>query len=555
MKEQFTYPFTAIVGQEDFKLCLLLNAIDPLLGGILATGDKGTGKTTTVRALSQLLGEEAPFVNLPIGATEDRVLGSIQLETLLKESQTSIHRGLLNKADGGFLYIDEVNLLNDYLMDVLLDASTSGGYHLEREGLSEWMSSRFCLVGTMNPEEGSLRPQLLDRFGLSVEIRTPEEVTLRKEIVKRRLQFDSNPKAFIQRFAQEEALLKGKLIEARTRIEAYDISDELLLYSAELCLQHKVEGMRADILILKAARAYAAFIGATELTKETLDKVAPFVLHHRSKNSDESPQSNSNPDTSKSDTSDPSSQNTSGTATKFQLPENVKAALKTKPKSTLKSEMSASIDKKMFTHAQQPTEERKIDVFQTVKKYCAREADYLSYKFKREESDLHVVFMVDTSASMAVDKQLGYLKGLLLKTLAANPRRKIKYAIVSLRETTAVISQPFTTNLTLLSEKSKALKAGGKTNLKAAFVTVAQLIKAVNLKTVQLFVLTDGRANTGGKQPFQAAISSYKKFLGQLKNTTVVDTETGFVKLGLAKKLADALRVTYLPLTHLKVSS
>ena len=161
------FPFTAICGQDDFKLALLLCMIDPSLGGVLALGDKGTGKTTTVRALQSLMKNiesDFPFVNLPIGATEDRVLGSVHLETLINEKKLEVQKGLLSKAHQGILYIDEINLLNDYLMDVLLDASSSGGYFLERDTISQWLDSRFCLVGTMNPEEGDLRPQLLDRF-------------------------------------------------------------------------------------------------------------------------------------------------------------------------------------------------------------------------------------------------------------------------------------------------------------------------------------------------------------------------------------------------------
>lgn len=288
-----SYPFTAIVGQEDFKLCLILNLIDPGLGGVLASGDKGTGKTTTVRALSQLMGSgQVPFINLPLGATEDRVLGSIALEPLINDKRKVVEKGLLAQAHGGILYIDEINLLNDYLMDVLLDAAASGGYYLEREGISQWLESRFCLVGTMNPEEGNLRPQLLDRFGLCVDVFTPTSIEQRMEISSRRLSFDTVPEDFLKKFSEEEAQLKNSILNARTRLPELTIPEKVSRKCTELALEHKVEGMRADILLMKAARAYAAYGGRNSLTIKDVDAVAKFVLKHRSNNSSSGKQEN-----------------------------------------------------------------------------------------------------------------------------------------------------------------------------------------------------------------------------------------------------------------------
>lgn len=276
------YPFTAICGQEDFKLALTLCMIDPGLGGVLALGDKGTGKTTTVRGLSHLL-QDLPFVNLPIGATEDRVLGTVKLDVLLNEKRLEIQTGLLAAAHQGILYIDEVNLLSDYLMDVLLDAAATGGYYLERDTISQWVESRFCLVGTMNPEEGNLRPQLLDRFGLSVHINTPADKALRMEIVQRRVAFDMDAAAFVKRFKNEEELLAAKIISAQTMLAAVKILPDIYEVVAELCIQHQVEGMRADILLMKAARAHAAYHGQVKVTAADIEAVQGFVLSHRSK--------------------------------------------------------------------------------------------------------------------------------------------------------------------------------------------------------------------------------------------------------------------------------
>lgn len=277
------FPFTAISAQEDFKLALILCMIDPTLGGVLAFGDKGTGKTTTVRGLSNLM-PDFPFVNLPIGATEDRVLGTVKLETLINEKRAEIHKGLLATANHGVLYIDEVNLLNDYLMDVLLDAASSGGYYLERDHISQWLESKFCLVGTMNPEEGELRPQLLDRFGLSVTIKTPMDKAVRMEIVNRRLQFDADPDVFCALFQEQESLLSQRIIKAKSKLKHIILSSVLHEAITDTCIQYQVEGLRADILLMKAARAHAAWYDKKEADSEDVHKVMSFVLSHRSKN-------------------------------------------------------------------------------------------------------------------------------------------------------------------------------------------------------------------------------------------------------------------------------
>ena len=278
------FPFTAICGQEDFKLALILCMIDPGLGGVLALGDKGTGKTTTVRGLSHLL-RDIPFVNLPIGATEDRVLGTVKLDILLSEKRLEIQPGLLSTAHHGILYIDEVNLLNDYLMDVLLDAAATGGYHLERDSISQWMDSRFCLVGTMNPEEGHLRPQLLDRFGLSVTIKTPMDKTLRREIVQRRIAFDTDAKAFATKYGSAEEALASRITAAKALLQQVSIPVTISDMVADICIQHQVEGLRADILLMKAARAHAAFHGEPAIRDIDIHAVQSFVLSHRSKHS------------------------------------------------------------------------------------------------------------------------------------------------------------------------------------------------------------------------------------------------------------------------------
>ena len=273
------------MGQEDLKLALSLCAVDAQIGGVLARGEKGTGKTTAVRALGEMLsagGTEFPVVNLPIGATEDRVLGAVDLEKLINEKRRSVRTGLLEQANGGVLYIDEVNLLDDYLTDILLDAAAGGEYMLERDGISRRVKSRFRLVGTMNSEEGELRPQLLDRFGLCVEVRSPNDMETRKEVARRRMEFDSNPADFCVRFEKQQEVARLAISRAAAGLASVKVPDGLFEKASEMAVSRGAEGMRADILIVKSARALAAIEGRGEASDGDLERVAPFVLAHRS---------------------------------------------------------------------------------------------------------------------------------------------------------------------------------------------------------------------------------------------------------------------------------
>jgi magnesium chelatase subunit I len=298
-RQRRVFPFTAIVGQEEMKLALLLNVIDPRIGGVMIMGDRGTGKSTTIRALASLLPEievvagdpynsspsdpdlqssevserlergetlplearQVPMVDLPLGATEDRLCGTIDIEKALSEGVRAFEPGLLAKANRGLLYVDEVNLLDDHLVDVLLDSAASGWNTVEREGVSVRHPARFVLIGSGNPEEGELRPQLLDRFGMSVEVRTVRDPELRVRVVDQRTQFDDDPEAFSQALqASQEAL--------RIRISA-------------VCGELDVDGLRGDIVTNRAARALAAFEGRTEVSDDDVARVAACCLRHR----------------------------------------------------------------------------------------------------------------------------------------------------------------------------------------------------------------------------------------------------------------------------------
>jgi magnesium chelatase subunit I len=314
------FPFTAIVGQEEMKLALLLNIIDPLIGGVMIMGDRGTGKSTTIRALADLLPEidvvandpfnshpsdpdlmsddlrqeffatntpfpqaskKVPMVDLPLGATEDRVCGTIDIEKALSEGVKAFEPGLLAKANRGILYVDEVNLLDDHLVDVLLDSAASGWNTVEREGISIRHPARFILVGSGNPEEGELRPQLLDRFGMHAEIRTVKEPTLRVQIVEQRSEFDRKPYEFLVGYQDQQIALSQRIVDAQNRLDQVTLEYDLRVKISEVCAACDVDGLRGDIVTTRTAKALAAFEGRTEATAEDIQRIIALCLRHR----------------------------------------------------------------------------------------------------------------------------------------------------------------------------------------------------------------------------------------------------------------------------------
>ncbi|HEY0397338.1 MAG TPA: ATP-binding protein, partial [Acidimicrobiia bacterium] len=290
------YPLSAVVGQDDLKLALLLHAVDPKLGGVLIRGEKGSGKSTAARALAGLMGAGAansgvgssgaggagsPFVELPIGATEDRVVGTLDLEGALLEGRSRLRPGLLAAAHGGILYVDEVNLLADHLVDVLIDAAAFGINRIERDGLTAEHPCRFVLVGSMNPEEGELRPQLLDRFGLAVEVRAPRDPELRTEVVRRRLAFDADAGGFAERFAADEEALRSSIAGATAMLGDVAVPDDVLALTSRLCVELDAEGLRADLVLARGVAALAALDGRKEATADDVVRLAPLALAHR----------------------------------------------------------------------------------------------------------------------------------------------------------------------------------------------------------------------------------------------------------------------------------
>ncbi|MEO4047299.1 ATP-binding protein [Pseudomonas sp. CAU 1711] len=274
------FPLAAVVGADEFKLALCLAAIDPALGGVLIEGPRGMAKSTLARGVADLL-DGGRFVTLPLGASEERIVGSLDLDAALGEGRVRFSPGVLANAHGGVLYVDEVNLLPDHLVDLLLDVAASGTNHVERDGLSHSHPARFVLIGTMNPEEGELRPQLLDRFGLKVQLGGAPQPALRAEIVRRRLAFDDAPEAFLAQWQNEQDALRQRCIEARQRLAEVPLDDSSLEAIAQRCFAAAVDGLRADLVWLRGARAHAAWRGANHIEAQDIDALEPFVLAHR----------------------------------------------------------------------------------------------------------------------------------------------------------------------------------------------------------------------------------------------------------------------------------
>ena len=274
------FPLAAVVAADALKLALCLTAIDPKIGGVLIEGPRGMAKSTLARGLADLLAS-GQFVTLPLGATEERLVGTLDLDAALGEGRAQFSPGVLAKADGGVLYVDEVNLLADHLVDLLLDVAASGVNLVERDGISHRHAARFVLIGTMNPEEGELRPQLLDRFGLNVALSGQTLPVQRGQIIRRRLEFDADPHGFCQQWQGEQDALKQRCARARQLLDAIELDDVSLNLITERCFAAGVDGMRADLVWLRAARAHAAWRGASAIAEEDIDAVAEFALRHR----------------------------------------------------------------------------------------------------------------------------------------------------------------------------------------------------------------------------------------------------------------------------------
>ncbi|WP_053957919.1 ATP-binding protein [Sulfobacillus thermosulfidooxidans] len=635
----YVMPLDAIVGQDELKLALALTAISPRIGGVLIQGERGNAKSTTVRSFAQILPQialrkdcpyhcdpihpfsfcpvcehgtsetvmgQAPFIELPLGATEDRVLGHLDLEEVLRRSHTRFVPGLLAQAHRGILYIDEVNLLDDQLIDLLLDAASSGMAHIERDGFSLAYPAQFVLVGTMNPEEGEIRPQLLDRFGLSVEITTPQNIEERVLITERRLAFDQQPELFIEQWETSIQNWRQRLLNARQLLPEISMPTAILRYIAERAVQAHVEGLRADIVMAEASRAYAALNGKTWVDTMDVDVVAPLVLGHRTRPSSPPPprghQNSGSQDRSRQEglhspaSSMPSEPHSSGGSAHHQdidnpgdggeaeriIPMNLfhhfmvskdfgpwRYSLGMKKETGTRLLISRRLgqpslsylrgkNRKQFAHEPHAVF---IDWPGTItakikrqhgtahtQAWCRKD---LIFRKSKHPRPVAVVFVVDTSASMGSIKRLGRVKGTIMKIAQKAYRKRAYFALLTFGHHQARVVLAPTNKLGRLRSILERMPARGNTPLWEGLQETALQLKKWNAKTpwvFQLYLMTDGKVPgiTSHWDEHVLRARECKEALDQSPvHIQVIDADTSRIAMHWAKKIAQILHADY----------
>jgi magnesium chelatase subunit D len=555
--KSITYPFSAIVGQEQMQLALLLSAIDWHLG-VLLRGDKGAGKTTAARGLAMLLPEPAPFVNLPIGVTEDRLLGGLHLESTLKGNPT-LKQGLLSEAHGGVLYIDEVNLLPAHLSDTLLDAASSGVNVIEREGFSVSHSSEFVLLGSMNPEEGLLRPQLLDRFALSVDIAAPIDVEARQEIVERRIGFERDATKFADEWSDEQARLRTKIVKGREQTGSIGCPNEILAQIGAAICAAGVRSLRADLAAMRASIAFAALMGDNIVKPDHVDAVLPLVLNHRAKPGSHSM---SPPPSAYSlhTEPDPSAKNRSvkEAVERVFAPQHIKSpTIRTfQPDSLQRGNSQATLVEHPgpIVRTRRSENPREIDLRATLN-HAARETGSLRprlsdlhEKVRDSRSGVRYLFLIDSSGSHAAQEKMRLVKGAIIGMLNRSFRKGDEIVFIAFRGTHAsVLLEP----CQLIEDAATALEylpTGGRTPLTHALEMAKTYITPATL----LIVLSDGRANVAisGGDPWQEALEHARQLHCR---ALVVDTEDPAYPVRRVSELANALHASTVDLRSLEL--
>jgi magnesium chelatase subunit D len=547
------YPFTAIVGQEQMKLALLLAAVDWRLG-VLLRGDKGAGKTTTARGLALLLPEHARFVNLPIGATEDRILGGLNLERTLKGDPV-LKPGLLSEAHRGVLYIDEVNLLPAHLGDALLDAASSGVNVVEREGLSASHPAEFVLLGSMNPEEGLLRPQLLDRFALCADISAPLETAERLAIVERRLAFERDPAQFAEKWSIQQAATKEKIRAARASAGAVACPAAILARIENAICTAGVRSLRADLAAVRASIAYAALLGDNSVAAHHADAVLPLVLNHRTQSKSRSAPPPSQPP----QTPAPSDQNAQETAERIFAPREVSApAIKIgfnghAPRGN--SQAGSPAQPGPVTGARRTETPQEIDLRATLNHVLLetgtaqpRVTD-LHEKVRAPRAGMRYLFLIDSSGSHAAQEKMRLVKGAALGLLERSFHKDDEVAIIVFRGAGATVLLEPSRVAQDASSALEYLPTGGRTPLAHAL----QLAETYLTPSTLLIVLSDGRANVAlqNGDPWQDALQLATHLHC---NALVVDTENAIQPIGRARELARALQASCITLAELEIA-
>ncbi|GAB1813226.1 magnesium chelatase subunit D family protein [Mycobacterium sp. MUNTM1] len=584
------YPFSAIVGHDQLRLALLLCAVRPEIGGALIRGEKGTAKSTAVRGLAALLseatGSDAGLVEMPLGATEDRVIGSLDLQRVLRDGEHAFSPGLLARAHGGVLYVDEVNLLHDHLVDVLLDAAAMGRVHIERDGISHSHEARFVLIGTMNPEEGELRPQLLDRFGLTVDVHASRDVDVRVQVIRQRMAYEADPDGFAERYAEADTQLARRIATARALVDDVVLPDNELRRIAALCAAFDVDGMRADLVVARAAVAHAAWRGAHTVEEEDIRVAAELALPHRRRRDpfddpgidrdqlDEAlAQAGNDPDPDPDPPGSGASPQTEQDAPQQNSPESAapqppKTRPSAPPAKTFRTRAlrvpgvgegapgrrSRARNASGTVIAAADADDTScaghgLHLFATLLSAAERagagplrpQPDDVRRAVREGREGNLVIFVVDASGSMAARDRMSAVSGAALSLLRDAYQRRDKVAVITFRQQEARLLLPPTSSAHIAGRRLARFDTGGKTPLAEGLLAARELIvreKARDRARRSLVVvLTDGRA-TAGPDPLGRSRTAAARLVAEGAAAVVVDCETSFVRLGLAEQLA-----------------
>lgn len=596
------YPFSAIVGHDRLRLALVLCAVRPEIGGVLIRGEKGTAKSTAVRGLAQILSAvdaDSALVELPIGATEDRVVGSLDLQRVLGEGEHAFKPGLLARAHGGVLYVDEVNLLHDHLVDVLLDAAAMGRVHIERDGVSHSHEARFMLVGTMNPEEGELRPQLLDRFGLTVDVHASRDVDVRSDVIRARMAFEADPEGFAAAYADQDAELARRIAEARKSVGDVVLPDNELRRIAALCAAFDVDGMRADLVVARTAVAHAAWRGAETVGEEDIRVAAELALPHRRRRDpfDDPGLDPQQLDDAMAQTKDhggepepePDPPNGGGAAASDaeQSAPQRNSSTKTRPSAapsgvfrtrTLvvpgvgegapgRRSRARNRTGTPVSSTPEPDEGHGVHIFATLLASARRQQrpgrprpqpDDVRRAIREGREGNLVIFVVDASGSMAARDRMAAVSGATMSLLRDAYQRRDKVAVITFRGQDATVLLPPTSSVHIAGRRLTRFDTGGKTPLAQGLLAARDVVvreKARDrARRCLVVVLTDGRA-TGGPDPLGRARIAAARLVAEGAAAVVVDCETSFVRLGLADELARHLDAPSVRLAQLRADN
>lgn len=613
------FPFVAICGMEKAKEAILLTLVNPYAGGLLLSGEKGTGKSTLMRSARELV--DAPWVEVPISTTEDRLFGSIDAEEAIRSGHKKLLPGLIDEADGGLIYIDDANLLRDDLLSAILNIREAGSYRLERDGLSETRNTKFTVLSVMNPDSGTLSSSSLDRFGLFCQVETSYDNDTRMEIIRRVLAFEKDGIAFRNTWQEERDALKARISKARNTLQNVEVSPAMIQLAAVYTLKAHVAGHRADIYLIEAARAEAALAGRTYVMPKDLEKAAEFVLPHRMRKAEdkeqeqtqetpqeqppqepqenppsedrEEPSENTPPmpengDTPQTDTEDgegnqeqnqnqPPMSNPKGQSREkvdaanlhINLPPMwIEPAKDRKPKkgSGKRSLTMTDLMQGRYVRAEIPKTKTSDIAFDATLRAAAPyqkarpsngcavviHKDDLRSKVREKRTGNIFLFVVDASGSMGARERMKTVKGVIFKILLDAYQKRDRVGMIAFRKKQAEVLLPITRSVDFAQKKLASMPTGGKTPLASGLLKTEDVLDMLYRQDANqdpvVILITDGRATSPlnkGTNPVTDAMEEAKRIGKRGLPVAVIDTESGFIKLGLAKKLAKEMGASY----------